>query len=76
MRLAFHHSFVCFVFQMDVSAVLNASERILEQLGLTKAGDRLNLTAFCKSAQEHNGKPGKPQEDTTTKKKALLEAFL
>ena len=61
---------------MDVSAVLNASERILEQLGLTKAGDRLNLTAFCKSAQENNGRPGKPQEDTTTKKKALLEAFL
>lgn len=54
---------------MDVSAVLSAPEGFLEQLGLSKAGDRLNLLAFCKTANEQ---PDKSQE----KKKALLEAFL
>ena len=54
---------------MDVSAVLSAPEGFLEQLGLSKAGDRLNLVAFCKTTNE---RPEKSQE----KKKALLEAFL
>ena len=53
---------------MDVSAVLSASEGFLEQLGLSKAGDRLNLIAFCKTANE---RPDKSQE----KKKALLKIF-
>lgn len=54
---------------MDVSAVLSAPEGFLEQLGLSKAGDRLNLVAFCKTTNE---RPEKSQD----KKKALLEAFL
>ena len=54
---------------MDGPAVLSAPEGLLEQLGLSKAGDRLNLMAYCKTANE---KPVKSQE----KKKALLEAFL
>ena len=54
---------------MVVSAVLSALEGFLEQLGLSKAGDRLNLVAFCKTTNE---RPEKSQE----KKKALLEAFL
>ena len=54
---------------MDAPAVLSAPEGLLEQLGLSKAGDRLNLMAYCKTSIE---KPEKSQE----KKKALLEAFL
>ena len=54
---------------MDVSAVLSAPEGFLEQLGLSKAGDRLNLVAFCKTTNE---RPEKSQD----KKKALLKAFL
>lgn len=54
---------------MDAPAVLSAPEGLLEQLGLSKAGDRLNLVAYCKTTHE---KPNESQQ----KKKALLEAFL
>lgn len=54
---------------MDAPAVLSAPEGLLEQLGLSKAGDRLNLVAYCKTTHE---KPSESQQ----KKKALLEAFL
>ena len=53
---------------MVVSAVLSAPEGFLEQLGLSKAGDRLNLVAFCKTTNE---RPEKSQE----KKKAHLKPF-
>ena len=53
---------------MDVSAVLSAPEGFLEQLGLSKAGDRLNLVAYRKTTSE------KP-ENSQNKKKTLLEAF-
>lgn len=43
---------------MDIYAVLNATEKIPERLGLRKAGDRLSLQAFCKretdSCGQHN----------------------
>ena len=54
---------------MDAAAVLSAPEGLLEQLGLSKAGDRLNLVAYFKTTHE---KPNESQQ----KKKALLEAFL
>ena len=54
---------------MDAPAVLSAPEGLLEQLGLSKAGDRLNLVAYCKTTHE---KPNESQQ----KKKALLEVFL
>ena len=52
---------------MDAPAVLSAPEGLLEQLGLSKAGDRLNLVAYCKTTHE---KPNESQQE----KKALLEA--
>lgn len=65
---------------MDVSAVINASEKTLEHLGLIKAGDRLNLVAFCKDGMEEqkNDKLSgeNPKEDSSKTKRALLEAFL
>ena len=51
---------------MDAPAVLSAPEGLLEQLGLSKAGDRLNLVAYCKTTHE---KPNESQQA----KKALLE---
>ena len=61
---------------MDFCAAANAPEGILEEFGLRKAGNRLNLIAFCKSAEQSNENIEQSCEDNTKKKKALLEAFL
>lgn len=54
---------------MDVSAILNASEDFLKDMGLCKAGDRLSLRGFCTSQRD------KVQEKEN-KRKRLLDAFL
>ena len=58
---------------MDICAIANASHKVLEELGLTKAGDRLNLIAYCKS--EANTTCTTLQE-ANEKKRSLLDAFL
>ena len=53
---------------MDTSAVVHAPEAALEDLGLVRAGDRLNLISFCKNET--------PMKDKAEKRRALLETFL
>ncbi|EDO28199.1 predicted protein, partial [Nematostella vectensis] len=55
--------------KMDVLAVCNADDEMLRSMGLVKAGDRLNLKAFCESSN----KPEK--EGSKNKKRRLLHAF-
>ncbi|XP_044182588.1 uncharacterized protein LOC122963247 [Acropora millepora] len=52
---------------MDAPAVLSAREGLLEQLGLSKAGYRLNLVAYCKTTHEK-------ANESQQRKKALVEA--
>ena len=61
---------------MDICAVANASDHVLEELGLTKVGDRLNLVAYCKSLDCESGDTGSINEECKKKKRALLESFL
>ncbi len=56
---------------MDVSAILNADDDFLNQMGLTKAGDRLSVRGFCSSISQSD-----KEEDGKIKKRRLLEAFL
>ena len=56
---------------MDISAVLNASDDVLKDMGLSTAGDRLSLRGFCSTAQEKQHK-----EEKESKRRRLLEAFL
>ena len=54
---------------MDKSAITNCSDDTLEEMGLTKAGDRLSLRGFC---NQHN-----VENDVTAERKhGLLEAYL
>ena len=62
--------------KMDICAVANASDHVLEELGLTKVGDRLNLVAYCKSLDNESGNTGSMNEESKKKKRALLESFL
>ena len=55
---------------MDVSAILNADDDCLKDMGIVKAGDRLSLRGFCTSSTKLD------EEDTKSKKRSLLEAFL
>ncbi|XP_073255236.1 uncharacterized protein [Porites lutea] len=57
--------------KMDISAVLNASDDVLKDMGLSTAGDRLSLRGFCSTAQEKQHK-----EEKESKRRRLLEAFL
>ena len=59
-----------FFFQMDVSAIMNADDELLKDMGLLKAGDRLSLRGFCRSHSQSEKK-----EDNQSKKRRLLEAF-
>lgn len=61
---------------MDICAVANASDKVLEELGLAKAGDRLNLTAYCKSLGNSSGNIASKKEEYSKTKRALLESFL
>ena len=56
---------------MDISAVLNANDDVLKDMGLSTAGDRLSLHGFCSKAQEKQQK-----EERESKRGRLLEAFL
>ena len=60
---------------MDVSAVVHASDDLLQQLGLEQAGDRLSLRAFCDQECETSDKP-KEGKEFKEKKRTLLESFL
>ena len=53
---------------MDKSAIALASEAALEELGLVRAGDRLNLISFCKSET--------PVKDKADKRRALENVSL
>jgi hypothetical protein len=62
---------------MDICAVANASGQVLEELGLTKLGDRLNLIAYCKSLDSNShGNTTSINEESNKKRRALLESFL
>lgn len=52
---------------MDKSAIENSSDATLEEMGLTKMGDKLSLRGFCKQSSDN---------ETTDHKRGLLEAFL
>ena len=56
---------------MDISAVLNASDDVLKDMGLSTAGDRLSLRGLCSAAQEKQQK-----EEKDSKRRRLLQAFL
>lgn len=56
---------------MDVSAILNADDELLKEMGLIKAGDRLSVRGFCSSINQSD-----KEEDGKSKKRRLLEAFL
>lgn len=56
---------------MDISAVLNATDDVLKDMGLLTAGDRLSLRGFCSTAQEKQHK-----EEKESKRRRLLETFL
>lgn len=55
-----------------MEAVDHATDDILENLGLTKTGDRVSLRAFCKTIPVTEG----ADESIESKKRSLLEAFL
>ena len=39
--------------QMDKSAIENSSDATLEEMGLTKMGDKLSLRGFCKQSSDN-----------------------
>lgn len=57
---------------MDAVAITNASDELLKEMGLSKAGDRLSLKGFC----AHQDNESSSQEGNKNRKRALLEAFL
>ena len=61
---------------MDICAVANASDKVLEELGLARAGDRLNLTAYCRNLSNSSGNITSTKQEYSKTKRALLESFL
>jgi hypothetical protein len=57
---------------MDAVAITNASDELLKEMGLSKAGDRLSLKGFCAHQEDESSS----QEGNKNRKRALLEAFL
>ncbi|CAB4039753.1 Hypothetical predicted protein [Paramuricea clavata] len=57
---------------MDAVAITNASDELLKEMGLSKAGDRLSLKDFCAHQEDESSS----QEGNKNRKRALLEAFL
>lgn len=58
---------------MDALAITNASDELLKEMGLSKAGDCLSLKGFCVRQKDESS----PQpEGSKNRKRALLEAFL
>ena len=58
---------------MDALAITNASDELLKEMGLSKAGDRLSLKGFC---AHEKGESSSQLEGSKNRKRALLEAFL
>lgn len=58
---------------MDVSAIIQASDNLLEELGLSKVGDRLSLKGFCTKKVERVN--DKETEHSREQKRSYLEAF-
>ena len=58
---------------MDISAIIIASDNLLEDLGLSKVGDRLSLRGFCTKEVERVHE--KEAEHTREQKRSYLEAF-
>ena len=58
---------------MDALAISNASDELLKEMGLSKAGDRLSLKGFC---ARHKDEGSSQLEGSKNRKRALLEAFL
>ena len=58
---------------MDALAITNASDELLKEMGLSKAGDRLSLKGFC---AHDKGESSSQLEGSKNRKRALLEAFL
>lgn len=56
---------------MDISAVLNANDDVLKDMGLSTAGDRLSLRGFCTTTQETQ-----QNKEKESKRRQLLEAFM
>lgn len=56
---------------MDISAVLNANDDVLKDMGLSTAGDRLSLHGFCSTTQEMQ-----QNKEKESKRQRLLEAYL
>lgn len=56
---------------MDISAVLNATDDVLKDMGLSTAGDRLSLHGFCSTTQETQ-----QNKEKESQRKRLLEAFM
>ena len=61
---------------MDICAVANASDKVLEELGLARACDRLKLTAYYRSLSNSCGNITSTKEEYNKTKRALLESFL
>ena len=57
---------------MDTVAIANASDELLKEMGLSKAGDCLSLKGFCAHQEDESSS----QEGNKNRKRALLEAFL
>ena len=57
---------------MDTVAIANASDELLKEMGLSKAGDRLSSKGFCAHQEDESSS----QEGNKNRKRALLEAFL
>ena len=57
---------------MAVEAVSNATDDVLEKLGLMKTGDRVSLRAFCQTISVGE----REVKSSDSNKRNLLEAFL
>ncbi|CAB4019782.1 partial [Paramuricea clavata] len=58
--------------KMDAVAITNASDELLKEMGLAKAGDRLSLKGFCAHQEDESSS----LEGNKHRKRALPEAFL
>ena len=58
---------------MDVCAIIQASDNLLDELGLSKVGDRLSLKGFCTKEVERVN--DKETEHSREQKRSYLEAF-
>lgn len=60
---------------MDFGAVIQASDDILNQLGLVRKGDILSLRGFCEGKLEEKANADRKDAQDETKRKLLAELF-